>query len=159
LSGATAASRDDIADPESNDPIARESTRLAAVAPLNGQSTMDFDWWRSNIPGYDKPHRDPAGIFGTEDRAEQSAIAKQLSAVSLVSADDPPTYMRYSMAPGDPIPEGDRARGWKVHHVQFGLLLKERLTGVGVEAHLSYPGAESEYSSVAEFFAARFGRF
>lgn len=149
---------DDIADPASNDPIARESTRLAAVAPLNGQSTMDFDWWRSNIPGYDTLHRDPAGIFGTDDRAEQSAIAKDLSAVSLVSADDPPTYMRYSMAPGDPIPEGDRARGWKVHHVRFGLLLKERLTGVGVEAHLSYPGAESEYLSVAEFFAAKFGQ-
>ena len=150
---------DDIADPASNDPIARESTRLAAVAPLNGQSTMDFDWWLSNIPGYEGPHRDPAGIFGTDVRAEQSAIAKELSAVSLVSADDPPTYMRYSMAPGDPIPEGDRARGWKVHHVQFGLLLRERLTAVGVETHLSYPGAKSEYSSVAEFFAAKFGQF
>ena len=151
--------RDDIADPASNDPIDRESTRLAAVAPLNGQSTMDFDWWLSNIPGYEKLHRDPAGIFGTEDRAEQAAIAKKLSAVSLVSADDPPTYMRYSMAPEDPIPEGARARGWMVHHVRFGLLLKERLTSVGVEAHLSYPGAGSEYSSVAEFFAAKLGQF
>ena len=113
----------------------------------------------SNIPGYDRPHLDPAGIFGTDVRAEQSAIAKELSAVSLVSADDPPTYMRYSTAPGNPIPEGDRARGWKVHHVQFGLLLRERLTAVGVETHLSYPGAKSEYSSVAEFFAAKFGQF
>ena len=148
---------DDHADPSSNDPIARESTRLAAVAPLNGQSTMDFDWWMSNIPGYDELHRDPAGIFGTDDPAERSAIAKELSAVSLVSADDPPTYMRYSMAPGDPVPEGARARGWKVHHVRFGLLLKERLDAVGVEADLSHPGAEADYSSVAEFFAAKFG--
>ena len=62
------------------------------------------------------------------------------------------------MAPGDPIPEGDRANGWKVHHVQFGLALKERLATVGVEANLSYPGAESEYSTVAEFFAAKFGK-
>ncbi len=149
---------DDQADLSSNDPIARESTRLAAVAPLNGQATIDFDWWLRNIPGYDKLHRDPAEVFGTDDRAEQAVIAKQISAISLVSADDPPTYMRYSMAPGDPIPEGDRANGWKVHHVQFGLALKERLATVGVEANLSYPGAESEYSTVAEFFAAKFGK-
>lgn len=148
---------DDFADPASNDPIARESTRLAAVAPLNGQSTMDFDWWMNNIPGYDTLHRNPAGIFGTDDRAKMSALAKKISAVSLVSSDDPPTYMRYSMAPGDPIPEGDRARGWKVHHVRFGLLLKERLDAVGVEADLFHPGAEAEYSSVAEFFVAKFG--
>ena len=149
---------DDFADPASSDPIARESTRLSAVAPLNGQTTMDFDWWRENIPGYDELHRNPAGIFGTDDRTRQAAIAKELSAISLVSADDPPTYMRYGMAPGDPVPEGDRARGWKVHHVEFGLLLKERLDAVGVEADLSYPGGRAEYSNVAEFFAAKFGK-
>ena len=149
---------DDFADPASNDPIARESTRLSAVAPLNGQTTMDFAWWFENIPGYERPQRNPAAIFGTDDRARLAAITKELSPVSLVSADDPPTYMRYGMAPGDPVPEGDRARGWKVHHVNFGLLLKERLDAVGVEADLSYPGSGPEYSTVAEFFAAKFGK-
>ncbi len=149
---------DDQADPSSEDPVARESTRLACVAPLNGQTTNDFDWWLHNIPGYDELHRDPKALFGTDDRARQASIARQISAVSLVSADDPPTYMRYGMAPGDPVPAGDRATGWKVHHVQFGLLLKERLDAVGVEAHLNYPGAESEYSNPAEFFLSKFGK-
>ncbi len=36
---------EDFADPKSDDPIARESTRLTAVAPLSGQSTVDLDWW------------------------------------------------------------------------------------------------------------------
>ena len=149
---------DDQADPLSDDPIAQESTRLAYVAPLNGQTTNDFDWWLENLPSYDELHRDPAEIFGTSDRDKQAAVAEKISAVSLVSADDPPTFLSYRMAPGDPVPEGDRATGWKVHHVRFGLALKERLDAVRVEAHLHYPGAETEYSSAAEFFAAKFGK-
>ena len=150
--------RDDQAEPESDDPIARESTRLAYVAPLNGQVTNDFDWWLDNLPGYDKLHRDPAEIFGTSDRVRQAAIAEKISAISLVSADDPPTFMSYGMAPEDPVPDGDRATAWKVHHVRFGLALKERMDAVGVEAHLHYPGADTEYSSAADFFVAKFGK-
>ena len=75
-----------------------------------------------------------------------------------MSADDPPTFLSYRMAPGDPVPEGDGATGWKVHHVRFGLALKERLDAVRVEAHLHYPGADTEYSSAADFFAAKFGK-
>jgi acetyl esterase len=52
---------DDMADPDSEDPIARESTRLACVAPLSGQASMDFNWWFANIPGYDNPHREISG--------------------------------------------------------------------------------------------------
>jgi len=35
---------DDMADPKSEDHLARESTRLAAVAPLNAQSHRTLDW-------------------------------------------------------------------------------------------------------------------
>ena len=41
--------------------------------------------------------------------------------------------MSYRMAPGDPIPEGDQATGWKVHHVTFGITLKKKLDALGVE--------------------------
>ncbi len=147
---------DDQADPSSSDPIARESTRLAYVAPLNAQSTIDFDWWLANIPGYDQLHRNPADLFGTSDRAKQAAIAKRISAVNLVSADDPPTYLQYGMAPGDPVPAGDRAEGWKVHHVVFGLELKKRLDAAGVDTDLHHPGAKTTYATVADFFLQKF---
>ena len=42
----------DFADPKSDDPISRESSRLKAVAFWGGQSTMDLNWWTKNIPGY-----------------------------------------------------------------------------------------------------------
>ena len=148
---------DDQADPSNSDPIARESTRLAYVAPLRGQITNDFDWWLKNLPGYDEVHRDPAEIFGTNDPAKKAAIVKRISAISLVSADDPPTFMSYRMAPGDPVPEGEGATSWKVHHVTFGLALKKKLDSVGVENHLHYPGAASTYESEADFFIRKFG--
>ncbi len=150
--------QDDQADPSSSDPIARESTRLAYVAPLRGQITNDFDWWLKNLPGYDEIHRDPAEIFGTSDPAKKSAIVETISVISLVSADDPPTFMSYRMAPGDPVPEGDSATSWKVHHVTFGLALKKRLDAVGVENHLHYPGADSTHASAADFFIHKFGK-
>jgi acetyl esterase len=149
---------DDAADPSSSDPIARESTRLSFVAPLNGQTTNDLDWWLNNLPGYKKLHIDPADLYGTSDRAKQAVVIKQISAWLNVSADDPPTFMTYGMAPGDPVPEGDRATAFQVHHVNFGMALKERLEAVGVEADLHYKGASSTYNSAADFFIRKFGK-
>jgi len=149
---------DDAADPSSSDPIARESTRLSFVAPLNGQTTNDLDWWLNNLPGYKKLHIDPADLYGTSDGAKQAAVINQISAWSNVSADDPPTFMTYGMAPGDPVPEGDRATAFQVHHVNFGMALKERLEAVGVEADLHYKGADSTYNSAADFFIRKFGK-
>ena len=150
--------RDDQADPKSSDPIARESTRLACVAPLNGQITNDFDWWLNNLPAYDELHRDKAEIFGTNDKEKIASIAEKISAINLASADDPPTYMSYRMAPGDPIPEGDRATSWKVHHVTFGITLKKKLDALGVENYLHYPSADSKYTSEAVFFIDKLGK-
>ena len=117
-----------------------------------------FPGWLKNLPGYDEIHRDPAELYGTDDRHKQAAVIKKISVISLVSADDPPTFMSYGMAPGDPVPKGDRAEGWKVHHVNFGIALKKRLDALGVEADLHYPGADSKYDSAADFFIRKFGK-
>ncbi len=55
---------DDMADPTSDDASMRESTRLACISTNGGQSTMDFEWWKKWIPGYDKPHRDMEEYYG-----------------------------------------------------------------------------------------------
>ena len=142
---------DDMARPEGADPIERESTRLTAVAPSGAQTTMDFEWWFDHIPGYDEPHRPPSEYFGSNDREKNLPVIRKISALDLVSPDDPPTFVSYGMKPTDPIPEGDRARGWKVHHVNFGVALKEKLDAAGVEAVLQYPEHRSRYGSAAGF--------
>ena len=143
---------EDMADPKSEDPIARESTRLAAVAPLNGQATMDLDWWQENIPGYDNPHRQISEYTGLTGIA-LDALTNEISIINHISSDDPPVFMSYGMKPDDQIPEEERrASGWKVHHVNFGIAIEDALRRVGVEATLKYPGPETRYKSEIEFF-------
>jgi len=126
------------------------------VATNGGQTTMDFDWWKRWIPGYDKPHRERTEYFGEVTDEELRKVVKDISALSLITADDPPIFMSYGMKPDAPVPDDpSRAQGWKVHHVTFGVKLKEKMDELGVEADLKYPGARTTYRSSADFFIKR----
>lgn len=150
---------EDMAKPDSNDPVERESSRLSYVATSGGQTTMDFNWWMANIPGYTEPHRPASEYFGDLDEARLEAVVGEISALGLARADAPPIHMRYGMAPGDAVPDDDaEAEVWKVHHVAFGVALKQKMDALGVEAHLVYPGAQAEYETTAEFLVAKLGR-
>jgi len=161
---------DDMADPESRNPIERESTRLTCVATHGGQTTNDIDFWRNKIgpllgggnklESLSRPlgkESDPEKIriatWGAETLEEANEIAKRCSALSIISADDPPIFMGYAMSPTAKLP-GDpkKVRGWLIHHVILGIALKEKADAINVEAHLQYPGAEPKYKSQVEFF-------
>ena len=143
---------DDFADPDSDDPVARESTRLIAVATNGGQGTMDFEWWTANIPGYDKPHREPTDYVDTTDAEALAALVADISAVKLLTEDDPPLWMQYGMSPDAPIPtEPGKIQGWQVHHVSHGMLLKEKMDELKLENDLHYPGAETAYGAREAF--------
>jgi hypothetical protein len=144
---------DEMADPASPDPLKRESSRLTCVATNGGQTTMDINWWKRWIPGYEKPHRERIEVFGDITDEELHKVVQDISALSLISKDDPPIFMTYGMKPDDPIPtEARRAQGWKVHHVLFGIKLKEKMDKLGVEADLKYPEAQTTYKSITDFF-------
>jgi acetyl esterase/lipase len=150
---------EEMAEPASPDPVKRESSRLTCVATNGGQTTMDMEWWKKWIPGYEKPHRERTELFGDVTDEKLAAIVKSISALSLVTADAPPIFMQYGMAPDAPIPtEARRAQGWKVHHVMFGVKLKEKMDKLGVEADLKYPGAQTTYASVADFLIRQLKR-
>jgi acetyl esterase len=144
---------DEMADPSSSDPVQRESSRLTCVATGGGQTTMAIDWWMRWIPGYDKPDRDVAELFGDITDEELRKVLKEFSALSLITADDPPIFMYYEMKPDAPVPtDSSRAQAWKGHHVMFGVKLKEKMDKLGVEADLKYPEAQTTYRSIADFF-------
>jgi len=147
---------DEMAEPSSRDPVRRESSRLTCVATNGGQTTMDFDWWKRWIPGYDKPHRERTEYVGEVTDEELRKIIKDISALSLITSDDPPIFMSYGMRPDAPVPDDpSRAQGWKVHHVTFGVKLKEKMDELGVEADLKYPGARTTYQSSTDFFITK----
>jgi acetyl esterase/lipase len=147
---------DEMAKSQSSKPLKRESSRLACVMTNGGQTTMDMDWWKKWVPGYEKPHRDRSEVYGDVTDDELREIVKDISALSLITADDPPIFMSYGMKPDAPIPsDAKRSRGWKVHHVIFGVKLKEKMDKLGVEANLKYPGAQTKYESPASFLIAK----
>ncbi|MFP6855905.1 MAG: alpha/beta hydrolase fold domain-containing protein [Roseibacillus sp.] len=161
---------DEMAKPDSKDPIERESTRLTCVATSGGQTTNDSEFWQNKIAVLLGPDtdvktlsrplgniRDPEKVriatWGAKTLDEAKEIARRHSALSIVSADDPPIFMSYGMTPtAKPPTDKGRIRGWLIHHVNLGIALKERTDALEVEAHLKYPGAETKYKSQVEFF-------
>jgi hypothetical protein len=161
---------DEMAKPDSKDPIERESTRLTCVATAGGQTTNDIEFWQKKIATLLGPDTDvktlslPLGNITDPEQAhlakwgaktpdEAKEIARRHSAVSIVSADDPPIFMSYGMTPtAKPPTDRGRIRGWLIHHVNLGIALKEKSDALKHEAHLKYPGAEIEYQSQVEFF-------
>ncbi len=161
---------DEMAKPDSKDPIERESTRLTCVATAGGQTTNDTEFWQNKIATLLGPDTDvktlsrPLGNitdpekahlakWGATTKDEANELARKHSAVSIVSADDPPIFMSYGMTPtAKPPTDQGRIRGWLIHHVNLGIALKEKTDALKLEAHLKYPGAETKYQSQVEFF-------
>ena len=161
---------DEMAKPDSLDPIERESTRLTCVATAGGQTSNGVDFWRKTIgpllgdnqkiESLARPvgkERDPekvrVAMWGARTLEEANEIAARHSALDIVSADDPPIFMSYGMSPTAKLPsDPKRVRGWLIHHVNLGIALKEKTDTLNLEAHLKYPGAKTKYESLVEFF-------
>ena len=152
---------DDMANPQSDDPIERESTRLMCVATTAGQTTLDTDWWAKNVPGWSKTEGVKDDIHAHRrwgcSEADFPALIADGSALHLISRDDPPIWMSYGMRPEGAIPAEPRAAlNWKIHHVAFGVALKKKRDALGMESHLNYPGSkESQYAGLTKFLIAK----
>jgi hypothetical protein len=102
------------------------------------------------------PDKVRMATWGAETLEEANEIAKSCSALSIISADDPPIFMSYGMSPTDQLPtDPKRVRGWLIHHVNLGIALKEKADAINVEAHLKHPGAKTKYQSPVDFFATK----
>ena len=84
---------------------------------------------------------------------------RELSPITHLTADDPPVYMEYSMAPDSPVPTGPaQVKPWALHHVIFGITLQVRMQALGLDADLRYPGATPRYRSIPDFFITQFAQ-
>ncbi len=153
---------DEMADAESANPIERESTRVTCVATKGGQTTMESDFWVKHLakyaPGTEAEFNGNSRLqmYGVETMEEADEIAKSISALALISTDDPPIFMQYGMAPNAPVPNDvKKVRAWIVHHVDFGIALKEKMDELGVEADLKYPDSETQYESLVKFLRVK----
>jgi acetyl esterase/lipase len=140
---------DDMADAKSDDPLARESTRLWCAAVIAAQTTLDplqmMEWTPNSTYG------GHAFGFVGDPKVKNSQFARFLagrqsvlkwiaeySPYALVTADDPPIYLYYSGAPAVGRPQKD-----PTHSPNFGVKLKEKLDGAGVPCELVFASARN----------------
>jgi acetyl esterase/lipase len=152
---------DDLADPKSDDPIARQSSRLTCAAVSGAQTSLDPKELREWIPnsiygghafGFAERGRSRAEEFDLliANREKVLPWIKEYSPIELVSRDDPPIYLDYpnqKVAPMLGQKEAD-----PTHSAIYGVKLAEKLKSVGVEVVLSHPNQKDEkYGSIARF--------
>ncbi len=155
---------DDLADPKSSDPVARESTRLYCVAVNGAQTTLDPKVLREWMPNYrygghafsvrTPDNRD--GSFQTffEQREKLLPWIEEYSPLSHVTKDDPPVFMEYPSQKKPPV-KGE-AQDDPTHSALLGMILMEKLKEAKVEGILVYPGQTHEkYKTSADFLIDR----
>lgn len=132
---------DDLADPDSADPIARESTRLACAAVIGAQTTLDPEQMKQWTPN----SRYGGHAFGLKNfeaflaaREKIMPWIKVYSPYHNVSEGDPPIYMIYRAPPAIGKAEKD-----PTHSANFGVKLQEHCRASGVDCELVYPGSEN----------------
>lgn len=136
---------DDLADPNSPDPVARESTRLACAAVLGAQTTLDpkqmKEWTPNSKYGahaFGIKAEPKAATFQAFLDAREKILPwiEEYSPYSLLTSDDPPVYLSYSAAPALGQDQKD-----PTHTANFGVKLQEKCRSVGVRCELNYPQA------------------
>jgi acetyl esterase/lipase len=155
----------DLADPKSSDPVARESSRLTCAAVTGAQTSLDpkeLREWISNAIyaghafGFAQQGRSRAEEFDLliANREKVLPWIKEYSPIELVSSDDPPIYLDYPNQKTPPM-VGQKETD-PTHSAMYGVKLAEKLQSAGVEVVLAYPGHEDQkYGSIAKFFFAK----
>ena len=147
---------DDMADPGSKDPVARESTRLYCAAVNGAQTSLDPKELREWMPNYGYG----AHAFGLrnfqsliDNREKVLKWIKEYSPIEHVSKDDPPIGLFYG---GDPKAKvGDSPKD-PTHSPILGIKLVEKLKSVGANVVLVYPGhPHPKYRNSAEYLIDR----
>jgi acetyl esterase/lipase len=154
----------DMADPNSSDLVARESTRLWCAAVNGAQTSLDprqlKEWTpNSRYGGHAFGFMDPNNIKSRDTRFAEFLAAreqvlpwiKEYSPFEHVTAGDPPVYLIYTAAPALGQPQKD-----PTHTANYGVKLQEKCKSVGVECELVYPGApDVKHAGMVEFLVAK----
>ncbi len=156
---------DDLADPQSSDPVLRQSTRIQAIGTLGGQGTYDPVKIKELIGGRAWEHPSLLKVYGlrTLEEAlhptpEKQKLYDEASAITHLTKDDPPLFMVYGE--DDPNPPNAQP-GAGIHHVNFGKQLKTQMDALGIENVLVYlPEAKGRdvAKEMIDFFRKQFAK-
>ena len=147
---------DDLADPNADDPVLRESTRVTAAAVTAGQTSID----PKVIEGWLGPNVLKHAMIWTSVGADSMDAAlehydqyrdlyHEFSPINHMDGDDPPLFMTY----GNDMTLPSKNAGHGIHHPVYGVKMKEKADEVGEECYLLIPGVSKSdpYADANEF--------
>ncbi|HVX64793.1 MAG TPA: alpha/beta hydrolase [Pirellulales bacterium] len=147
---------DDLADPNSKDPVARQSTRVTAAAVNAGQTSIDpkviEGWLGPNV----LKHRminmavgEPTIEGALKNYDKYHDLYVEFSPYNHLDKNDPPLLMTY----GNDMTLPSKNAGHGIHHPVYGVKMKEKADQVGQECYLLIPGVSKsdKYASANAF--------
>jgi hypothetical protein len=135
---------DDMADPQSEDPVLRESSRVQGACVQSAQTSIDpvllKKWIGASAAGHGMIFR-AAGASSYSDLMQHyekyKPLLDEFSPIHHMDADDPPVFLSYSADLSLPCPEPAKA----IHHGMFGIELKKKADQIGYHrCFLDIPG-------------------
>jgi len=144
-----------MADPDSDDPVARQSTRLVCAVAMQMQSTYDPRVIKDVVPG--RAYKDGAlkQLYGlppewdwdtAEVSEELSALMKDASPITHLTQDDPPVFLFHRKR---------QERTGDIHHANFGRYLKKAMDALGIECihrmDTDYDNQDAAFKDMFEF--------
>ena len=145
---------DDLADADSADPVARESSRPCAAAGLAAQTSLDPQQMRAWIPNI----LYGGHAFGFRNFEEFLAGREKIlpwiaeySPYALITAGDPPIFLQYS-----DVPALGQEQKSGPHGSNLGVEFTAKCRSLGIECEFIYPGAtEVKYKALMQFLTAK----
>lgn len=150
---------EDMADPENDDPVLRESTRICCAGAFATQATYDILQWPEilNLPLHTTPEEQLAiarafGLKSAEgiDLWEQTEIRQELDFMGKMDKNAVPFFVHNRREGGIPANDDELQ-----HHPLHAKALKEKAEKVGVEAVVYAPAIGIVHDSekdLVEFF-------
>lgn len=148
---------DDMAKPDSDDPVERQFTRTLAAAVIMPQSTIDPWLVDKRVGPSASNHSMIWASVGAESLEDLFANWDKYKALSIgcsplthVSSDDPPVFMVYSEDTPAPVESNG------IHHVEFGRILKEKCDALGLSCAIEFHDKETRQAALEKFMMETF---
>jgi acetyl esterase len=134
---------EDMADPKSDDPVLRQSTRLTCMVAFEGQTSYDPRFIRKLFPGKDI-YKNGAlqKLFDFDPNkldylpAEKYKLFEEVSPIKHVAKNAPPVLLWYN----NPIDAEITNQGIGIHHPLFGKALKEKMDALKIPCEVVAAG-------------------
>jgi acetyl esterase len=155
---------DDLAAPDNDDPVRRQSTRISCAVVYAAQTSYDPRFIKK-LFNTDQVDGALIPFFGMQsakdvDDPKFHPLFEESAPINHATADDPPVLLFYPQ-PSDPLPPNSSG-GQHIHHPKFGFALKEKLDKLGVECVVKlredYPPATGRVSPVDDYVAFFFDK-